>query len=101
MSGITHVTEFTPTTFEQITVTSSATLLSALLSAGLPTGAKHAVFYPEGDVRWRGDGTSPTADVGVVMAGSAEEVWESQRTLMEAVEFIASGDTLVNIQFFK
>lgn len=99
--NITNVIEFTPTTFEQITVTSSATLLSALLSAGLPSGARHAVFYPEGDVRWRADGTSPTAAIGIVMAGNAEEVWESQRTLLEAVEFIASGDTLVNIQFCK
>ena len=95
------VVEFDPTTFEQITVTTTATALSSLLSGGIPSGAKHAYFYPEGDVRWRADGTSPTSSVGIVMGANTPEVWESQRALLENVEFIASSNTLVNVHFFK
>ena len=94
----TGVVEFTPTTFEQITVTTSATLLSGLLSGGIPAGAKHVIFYPEGDIRWRADGTSPTSSVGIVMKSSQLEVFENQFTLLTAMEMIAGANTLVNVQ---
>ncbi len=98
MPAPTGVAEFTPTTFEQITVTTSATLLSALLTAGIPDGALHMIFYPEGNVRWRADGTSPTSAVGVVMNGNQVAVFEGQPALLAAMEFIAAANTLVNVQ---
>jgi len=102
MSGLTNVVEFTPTTFSQITVTSSSATLASLCGGSIiPAGAKHAVFHPEGDVRWRADGTDPTADIGLVMKSGQDTVFENQPSIFDTMELIASGDTLVNVHFFK
>lgn len=96
------VVEFAPTTFEQITVTASATALATLLSSGIPTGARHAIFHPEAsDIRWRADGTSPTSSVGLIMLADQPVVFENQLTLLAAMELIADGNTTVNVHFFK
>ena len=102
MSGISSVIEFTPTTFSQITVgAASATLASLCGGAIIPVGARHAVFHPEGDVRYRCDGTDPTAAVGSVMKSGQDTVFENQPSIFDTMELIASGDTLVNVHFFK
>lgn len=102
MSGLTSVVEFTPLAFSQITVTtSSATLASLCAGAIIPVGAKHAIFHPEGDVRWRSDGADPTDAIGLVMKSGQDTVFENQPSIFDAMELIASASTLVNVHFFK
>lgn len=70
----------TPLGYEQITDLSSAAALSP------PAGAALALIVVEGQaVRWRDDGTSPTAGVGMTLAvGTLLEYGGS----LSAIEFI-------------
>ena len=94
----TGVVAFTPLAFEQVTVTSSAALIGSLLVGGIPTGTKHIIFWPEGDVRWRSDGSDPTTAIGIVMPGSQLTIFENQPALFVTMKVIASDDTFLNIQ---
>ena len=89
--------------FEQITIDSTAATLTASLTAGIPSEARHALFYPEvQDVRWRADGTNPTASVGMVMEKDALHVFENQRGIFDNMKLIsASSSSTVNVHFFK
>ena len=92
--------------FEQITVTASsaATLKSLLTGTVIPPETRHAIFYPESeDVRWRADGTAPTASIGLVMAKDTQTVFENQGPIFEAMKLISAGSSsvTVNVHFFK
>jgi hypothetical protein len=89
--------------FEQITISSSSTTLAAGLTAGIPSEARHAIFYPEtADVRWRADGTAPTDAVGIVMEKDAMHVFEDQRGIFDNMKLIsASSSSTLNVHFFK
>lgn len=92
--------------FQQVSVTTSAATLASLLSgAVIPSEARHAIFYPEtNDVRWRADGTNPTAAVGVVMEKDQLHVFEDQRTIFDRMKVIsgnASSAATLNVHFFK
>lgn len=76
--------------FEQITDLSSAEALT------VPTGATMAVITPEnGSVRYRGDGTAPTATVGMPLYGTAQLVLSGAQ--MEAFEFINMTDNTATL----
>ena len=91
--------------FEQISVGTSAATLTASLTAGIPDDARHAIFYPETqNVRWRADGTAPTATVGIVMEKDQLHVYEDQRTIFDRMKLIsasASSAATLNVHFFK
>ena len=92
--------------FEQVSVTTTAATLASLLTgAVIPPDASHAIFYPEDqDVRWRADGTSPTAAVGIVMAKDTVHVFENQRSIFDNMKVIsgnASSAASLNVQWCK
>lgn len=75
---------------------------AATTATGLtPTsGAKGAIVTVDGDaLRWRADGTSPTAAVGMYLAdGAAYEVGTSE---LGSIEFIAvAGSATVSVTYY-
>ena len=79
--------------YQQITSLSSATNLT------VPAGATMAVIVPEGqNVRWRDDGTAPTATVGMPVYVGAVLNYDGD---LKKVQFIqqASGGIL-NISYY-
>lgn len=100
MSGMALGTEFTPLAFEQINVTTGAQPLSVL--ATIPSAARHAMIYPEGVIRFRADGTSPTGDIGIIMEEDLH-VFENQMSLLEKMVLISKtgeGTVVTNIHWF-
>jgi hypothetical protein len=76
-----------------------ATALSASVGFTLPAGAKVAVVVSEAaDVRWRDDGTDPTASVGMYLAAKTYFAFAAN---LKKVRFIAvSGSPLLNISYY-
>ena len=90
--------------YAQISVTTSAQKLSAiLLTAGLPaipSWANEVIFYPEnGSIRYRCDGTDPTASIGMPVPSSSW--WPAQGSAaLAAMSLISqSGTVSVSIEF--
>lgn len=96
-AGAAHVTSAegmsTPIAYEQETSLSSATALSG---GSLPTGATMALIQAESqNVRWRDDGTNPTASVGQrLLAG--ESRWFGNLSALKFIEEAASAKLNVN-----
>ncbi len=79
--------------YQQLTVSSTA------VGFTVPAGATHAHVSVEDDaVRWRADGTNPTASVGTqITTGSAERFAGN----LSAIKFIrVTGDAELNIHYF-
>lgn len=88
---------YVPLGYQQLT---SAELAEATLLT-IPAGANLAVISVEGaGVRWRDDGTMPTASVGMPIAeGAAPFVYSGT---LSAIAFIAqSGSPLVNVSYYR
>lgn len=85
--------------YAQITVTTSATLLSALTS--VPSWATGVLVTPETDqIRYRCDGTDPTASVGQPIPMGT--TWPVQGTsVIAAMKLIASAGTTVSVEFLQ
>lgn len=67
--------------YQQVTGISAATALT------VPVGATMAVIQTEAqNVRWRDDGTSPTATVGMVLTTSDELIYDANG--LAALKFI-------------
>ena len=101
MSGMSLGTEFTPLGFEKVNVTTGAQPLSTL--ATIPSRARHAMIYPEGQVRFRADGVSPDGDTGMIMDEDMH-VFENQMTLLENMILISKtgeGTVVTNIHWFE
>lgn len=79
--------------YQQITSLSAATSLS------VPTGALIALIQPEvADVRWRDDGTAPTASVGMYLGQGATLPYTGN---LNAVQFIqVSAGAKLNISYY-
>ena len=106
MSASEHMTPIGTNGFEQVSVTTSAVTLKSLLTGtAIPADARHAIFYPEDqDVRWRADGTNPTASIGIVMEKDALHVFENQRGIFDSMLVIsgnASSAASLNVHWFK
>jgi hypothetical protein len=81
--------------YEQLPI---STIVVALT---VPAGARWALIALEGanGVRWRADGTPPTAAIGMPLAGGATLEFEG---LPAAIRLIRSGaaDALANVTYF-
>lgn len=92
--------ELVPLKFEQVTVNTTADLLTDLSS--IPQWAKTLIMYPEGNIRWRADGNDPTSAVGIVLDVKMH-VFENQVFLLERMSVISSTGSPVklNLQWCK
>ena len=84
--------------YEQITDLSSAVGLS-----NIPTGTNaptYAIIKPETNgVRWRGDGTDPTANVGHPLASGESLTYNAD---LNTIKFIQTGaGAKLNVTYFK
>ena len=88
--------QFTVLGYEQITVSTTAVPFTTI-----PAGAKRALVVLESAnaLRWRGDGTAPTASVGNPLAGSGVLEVES---ILEKFKAIRSGaaDAVMNVTYY-
>jgi hypothetical protein len=85
----------------QASVTGTAQTLTQLIGAAIPAKAKFAYIRTEtANVRWRDDGTPPTAATGFLMATSDMPIWFEES--LTALEFIAvSGSPNQDIMFYR
>jgi hypothetical protein len=87
---------YVPLGYQQI---AAATLASAT-PLTVPAGATVAIIAPDtAAVRWRDDGTAPTASVGMSIAAAATfEYWGN----LSAIQFIAqTGSPVANISYYR
>lgn len=92
-----------PVGYEQLTVSTTAVGL-----ATVPTTARHALIYIVAQaLRWRADGTAPTATVGMPEAANTqiEQFMRSDgdfQALLANIKFIRSGgtDSVVEVHYF-
>lgn len=88
--------------FQQTVGAAAATGLAALgPSAAIPTGADVAYVQCEtNNVRWRDDGTNPTASVGMLLlVGSILVLTKGQWNSFKLIEVAASAT--INVTFYK
>jgi hypothetical protein len=92
---------YQPLGFAQITITGSPQTFAAA-GVTVPTGARLAVMTVDAaNVRYRDDGTAPTASIGIQLSSSATQPYEYSGDLA-AIQFIAvSGSPLLNVAFYK
>ena len=82
-----------PLGFQQITSLSAATGLT------VPQGALIALIQAEAqDVRWRDDGTSPTASVGIVLGAGVTLPYTGDLSAIKLIEILASAK--LNIAYY-
>lgn len=82
-----------PAGYEQVTV------LSAAVGLTVPSGADRALIQAATqDIRWRDDGTSPTASVGMVLAAGTTLEYTGDLSAFEAIETAASAE--LNVSYF-
>lgn len=84
----------TPRGFQQIT-----TALSASTALTVPAGARLALIHADGvPVRWRDDGTAPTASVGMVIAAGETLPYNAD---LDAIRLIqAASGAVVNVSYY-
>lgn len=88
-----------PTGFCQATVTTAILLSTA---CNIPVGSKYfMVSVDTANVRYRDDGTAPTASSGVQWASSATQpYWYAGQ--LSAIQLVAvSGSPVINVSFYK
>lgn len=83
-----------PLGYQQLTSISSATALT------VPAKATVAIIQPETkDVRWRDDGTSPTAGIGIVIAAGDSLVYSGNLSAIKFIEVAATGK--LNVSYYE
>ena len=83
-----------PCGYQQITSLSAATGLT------VPTGANWCIFTAETQaVRWRDDGTNPSATVGMPVAVNVPTVYTGRLGMIKFFEQTASAK--LNVTYFK
>jgi hypothetical protein len=90
-----------PMGFAQILMTSNPQTFAAA-GVTVPTGARLAVITVDAaNIRYRDDGTAPTASIGILLSSSAPTPYQYSGDL-SAIEFVAvSGSPLLNVSFYK
>lgn len=85
-----------PLGYQQLTSLSSATALT------VPSGTKMIRIIPETQaVRWRDDGTSPTATVGQPLAVGSELIYTGTVAGMAALKFIEqTASAKLNVVYY-
>lgn len=82
-----------PLGYEQVTTLSAAAGLTP------PSGADRALIQAvTQDVRWRDDGTSPTASVGMLLAAGSTLDYDGDLSTFEAIETAASAE--LNVSYY-
>lgn len=82
-----------PLGYQQITSLSSAVALT------VPQGAKRALIQAEAqDVRWRDDGTNPTASVGMIIAVGDKLPYTGSLGAIRLIEVTASAK--LNVSYY-
>lgn len=87
------------TGFQQVT----AAELAAAVALTVPAGTERAWIQATGaNVRWRADGTSPTAAIGnIVISGAHQPLELSIAAGLRTAKFILeSGSPLLNVTYF-
>jgi hypothetical protein len=83
-----------PLGYQQITSLSAATALT------IPEGARAAIIEAETQaVRWRDDGTSPTASVGMPLASGADFLYTGKLSKLKFIEQTASAK--LNVCYYR
>jgi len=83
-----------PLGYQQITSLSSATALT------VPAGSSYAVIRAQTQaVRWRDDGTSPTASVGIPLGTSDTLVYDGNLSAIKFIEQAASA--ALNVAYYS
>jgi len=84
---------YTPLGYQQITALTASTALT------VPRGAQGAIITAETQgVRWRDDGTAPTAAVGMPLASGASFEYGGDLSKIRFIEQAASAK--LNVAFF-
>lgn len=80
--------------YQQLTSVSTATGLT------VPPGATMALIVPENQsVRWRDDGTNPTAGVGMLLPVNSSLNYDGDLQRIKFIEILASAK--VNISYYR
>lgn len=80
--------------YQQLTSVSSSTALT------VPKGATMALIVPENQsVRWRDDGTDPTAGVGMLLTVNSSLNYDGDLSRIRFIETLASAK--VNISYYR
>ena len=89
-----------PLGFDTSTSFATAIGLGGLAGAAIPAGANQALIQVTGDnLRWRDDGTAPTASVGMLLA-AGDDFWYSGD--LTTIQLIETGTTSVlNVSFYR
>lgn len=85
--------------FQTASISAATTLLSIVGATGIPSNSNFVWVCPEGaNVRWRGDGTDPTATVGnLIQVGQTVKITSNLANL----RFIQTAATAtLNINFY-
>ena len=87
----------TPLGYEQLTAFSAAKALQAV-----PATATMALIQAESqDVRWRDDGTNPTASVGMVIAAGRDVWYVAGNAGLDALRFIeVTATAKLNVVYY-
>ena len=88
-----------PVGFQQIASVTSG----AAVTLTVPTGANNACFQVDtAPLRWRDDGTAPTASIGMQVANSASGCTFFYTGTLTAIQFIAVSTTgTLNITYYR
>lgn len=82
-----------PKGYQQITSLAAAAALT------IPAGARVAIIECETqNVRWRDDGTDPTATVGMILETGDEFLYSGKLSKLKFIEAAASGK--LNVSFY-
>jgi hypothetical protein len=99
---VTQAVVHKPTGFAQYTTLSSAIALSATPTTGivLPDNACRALIQPEAQaIRWRDDGTAPTAAIGLMIPVGIVLEYEGDLALFKMIEMVAGAK--VNVSYYR
>jgi hypothetical protein len=89
----------TPLGYCQLTSIDSSTLISSC-SGGIPAGATMAYVQPEAQaVRWRDDGTAPSATVGMPLAVGSALLYVGTLPALRVISQTAGAK--LNVTFYK
>lgn len=97
-NGFSADANVTPFGYYQVSVSTAVTLAS-LSGGSLPAGARIVWILPEAgsNVRWRDDGTAPTASVGMPIV--SQQAWPYEGSLAALQLVSQSGTATVNLWF--
>lgn len=77
-----------------------ASLGTSTSLTGIPTGVLITLIQAEGDdLRWRDDGTDPTAAIGMLLADGQTLVYNGNPSEIEIIETTGSG--IANVSFYR